>query len=372
MRVEIREVLTRSDRKQFVNLQFELYKGNKFWVPPMKADEMKSIDPAKNPAYTFCDACFWLAFVNDRCVGRIGAIINNKYNEKMGKKTGRVSRPEFIDDAEVSRALFSTAEEWLREKGMTQVEGPLGFTNLDTQGLLIEGFDHLQSVASVYHLPYYKEHFEKLGYEKEIDWVEFRLTIEDIPEKAARLAEMIKQRYKLNVLSFSHRKELKPLAPKIFKLLNAAFEELFSVVALDDVMIDYYSEKYFNFMNPEFVKLIETKEGELAGFIIGVPSLSRALQKAKGSLYPFGFIPLMKALKHPEEMDIFLTGVDPKLQGMGIPALLINELQKVILAHHIQFVETTGIFEDNHKAIQHWKNYKHIQHKRRRCFKKSL
>jgi ribosomal protein S18 acetylase RimI-like enzyme len=372
MGIRIQEIRTAAERKQFVNLQFGLYKGNPYWVPPMKADEIKSIDPASNPAYGFCKAKFWLAYDGDRCVGRIGAIINEKYNEKVGTKTGRITRPEFIDDLAVSTALFTTAEQWLKEQGMTLVEGPLGFTNLDTQGLLIEGFDHLQSIASVYHLPYYQEHFTKLGYEKEIDWVEFRLQIEEVPEKAAKLAEMIRQRYQLKILTFEKVKDLKPYVPKVFKLLNTAFEELFSVVAFDDTMVQYYTEKYFNFLNPRFVKLIETKEGELAGFIVGVPSLSKAMQKANGSLFPFGFIPVMKALKHPEEMDIFLTGVDPKMQGLGVPALLINELQKSIIEHKIGFVETTGIFETNHKAIQHWKNYKHIQHKRRRCYKKLL
>jgi hypothetical protein len=372
MGIEIREVLDHSDRKKFVNFQFGIYKGNHYWVPPMKADEMHSIDPAKNPAWAFCKARFWLAFKDGKCVGRIGAIINSKYNEKTGMQIGRISRPEFIDDKEVSKALFDTAEKWLKLQGMTMVQGPLGFTNLDTQGLLIEGFDHLQSVASVYHLPYYREHFENSGYEKEIDWLEFRLTMAGIPEKAAKLADLIRQRYNLKILTFSRSKDLIPFAPKIFKLLNKAFEELFSVVAFDDEMIGYYTDKYFKLMNPEFVKLIETNEGELAGFIIGVPSLSKAMQKANGSMFPFGFLHLLRAMKHPDEMDIFLTGVDPKMQGTGVPALLISELQKTILKHKIPFVETTGIFETNHKAIQHWKNYDHIQHKRRRCFKKAI
>lgn len=372
MAIRIQEVITATDRKKFVQLPFTIYKGNQYWVPPTKSDEIKSLDPEKNPAFRFCRARFWLAFDGSQCVGRIGAIINEKYNEKVQHKIGRISRVEFIDDREVSRMLFETAEQWLRENGMNEVKGPLGFTNLDTQGLLIEGFDFLQSIASTYHLPYYQDHFTALGYEKDIDWVEFRLTIEEIPEKAHKLAELIRQRYHLKVLTFDRISDLKPYALKVFKLLNSAFAALEFVVEFDEVMEEYYANKYFNFLNPKFVKLVETQEGELAGFIIGVPSLSRAMQKANGSLFPFGFIPVMKALKHPEEMDIFLTGVDPKLQGMGIPAILINELQKTILEHHIEFVETTGIFETNQKAIQHWKNYKHIQHKRRRCFKKAL
>ncbi len=372
MSIEIKEVTSSAERKVFAQWPFTLYKGNPYWVPPLIDGEVKSLDPRTNPAFSFCQAKFWIAYKDKKPAGRIGAIINNKYNEKMGLRTGRISRIEFIDDEAVSNRLFGEAETWLKLQGMNEVQGPLGFTNLDTQGLLIEGFDHLQSIASVYHLPYYQNHFMRLGYEKEIDWLEFRLTIEAIPEKASKLAEMIQQRYRLKIITFRKISEIKPYVPKVFALLNSAFEELFSVVAFDEVMVDYYTRKYFDFLNPEFVKLIETENGDLAGFIIGVPSLSKAMQKAGGRLLPFGFIPVMRALKHPKEMDIFLTGVDPKLQGTGIPALLINELQKTILSYKIPFVETTGIFETNHKAIQHWKNYKHIQHKRRRCYKKSL
>jgi GNAT superfamily N-acetyltransferase len=368
-----KEVVSEKDIKDFVNLPFEIYKGNTYWVPPIKKDERKSLIPKENPAYDFCDVQFWIVLKDGKCVGRIGAIINHKHNEKTGEKTGRISRTEFIDDPEVSKLLFTTAEKWLKEKGMENVQGPLGFTNLDTQGLLVEGFDHLQSAASVYHLPYYQEHFTAFGYEKEIDWVEFRLELgNNIPEKATRLADMIKTRYDLHVVSFKRTKDLLPYGHKIFGLLNLAFEELYSVVAFDDKMMDYYINKYLKLLNPEFVKLIETKTGELAGFIIGVPSLSIALQKANGKLFPFGFRHIMKALKHPTEMDLFLTGVDPKMQGMGVAALLITEIQLVLKAYNVNYVETTGIFETNQKAISNWKNYPHIQHKRKRAYRKSL
>jgi hypothetical protein len=180
------------------------------------------------------------------------------------------------------------------------------------------------------------------------------------------------QRYKLKVLNFKKNKELAPYGPAVFKLLNQAFEELFSVVAFDDEMVGYYTHKYFKLLNPEFVKLIVTENGGLVAFIIAVPSLSKAMQKANGRLFPFGFIHLLNAMKHPKEADLFLTAVEPKLQGSGVPAVLINEIHKPILAHNISFVETTGILETNHKAIQTWKNYKHQQHKRRRCFTKML
>lgn len=373
MSVQVVEAVSKSQLKVFVKFVFELYKGDKNWIPPIIADELKMTDPQKNPAFEFCEAKFWLAYRDGRLVGRISAIINREYNQLKGIQYGRIARAEFYDDPAISDALFTVAEQWLKSKGMTHVHGPLGFTNLDLQGLLIEGFDHLPSIASVYHKPWYQHHFDRLGYQKENDWVEFRLTMaNDIPEKAKRLADMIRERYKLNILHFRNNKELLPYGPQIFRLLNQAFAELPYVAPFNEKLIQYYSEKYFKLINPRFVKVITTEEGTLAGFIIGMPSLSEAMQKANGRLFPFGFIHLLRAMKNPTVMDLVLTGVEPHLQGQGVPALLINELQKVIFAHKIRFVETTGIFETNQKAIVTWKNYEHIQHKRRRCYVKEL
>ena len=370
MPVQIIPVTDAATRRLFVDLPFRLYKGNPFWVPPMKNGEAESLVPSLNPAFEFCRAAFWIAVKDGSCAGRIGAIINDLYNEKKGENLGRISRIEFQDDEEVSGALFNTAETWLRDRGVDGVLGPLGFTNLDTQGLLIEGFDQLQSLASVYHLPYYHEHFTKNGYIKEIDWLEFRLTIREVPEKAAKLADMIRERYQLKIIHCKHKNDLIRYSDKVFATLNRAFADLPFVIGFDKRMEDYYVKKYFNFLNPEFVKIIETRDGEFAGFIIGVPSLSKAMQKAGGKMFPFGFIHLLRALKHPEDMDLFLTGVEPHMQGLGVPALLISELQKAMIRHKVKFVETTGIFETNQKAITTWKNYEHIQHKRRRCFRK--
>jgi GNAT superfamily N-acetyltransferase len=372
MAIEIREAKTGSDLKTFVKLPFTVYRGNPYWVPPIIKDEWKGLQPQHNPAFKHCDAAFWIALKDGKAVGRIGAIINHAYNEKTGDKTGRFSRLEAIDDFEVFERLLSTAEKWLKEKGMTQVHGPLGFSNLDLQGMLVEGFDHLPSIASVYHLPYYKEHLEKLGYEKEIDWVEFRLTIRDIPEKALKMNELIKQRYGLKVLSFETTKELQPWGEKIFRVLNRAFAELFSVVAFDDELIRYYSDRYMKLLNPKYVKIILGNDGEVAGFIVALPSLSEAFQKAGGKLFPFGFRHILKAMKRPQVIDLLLTGIEPQFQSKGYSAILITELQKVLIANGIKYSETTGIFETNNEAINHWKSYEHIQHKRKRCFRKTL
>ena len=372
MAIEIKEVTSAKDHKDFVNVQFDIYKNNKFWVPPLKKDEIKALQAEHNPAYRFCTAKFWNAYKDGKCVGRIGGIINTMYNEKTNSKVGRFTRTEFIDDIEVTKALFATAEKWLKDQGMTEIQGPLGFTNLDHQGMLVEGFDHLPSVASEYHHAYYKKHLEDLGFEKEIDWVEFRLFLEGMPEKAKRGAQIVKKRSELSVKSFTSSSELQAYGPELFEILNEAFKDLYSVVHLDEEMIKYYVDRYLMLLNPEFVKLVFDKDENLIAFIVGLPSLSEALQKANGSLFPFGWYHLKKALKSPKVIDLMLTGILPKYQAKGVTAVLFYELHEVMEKYGVTEMETTGIFETNQKVIQNWKNYEHIQHKRKRCWKKAL
>lgn len=373
MSIVIKEIIDQSGYKKFVNFVFDLYKDNKYWIPPLKADELKSLLPKTNPAYDFCDAKFWLAYKDGKIAGRIGAIINQSYIEKMGKKIGRFSRMEFINDKEVVSTLLQTAEKWLKEKGMESVHGPLGFTNLDTQGMLIEGFDQLPSIASVYHLPYYKELIEAFGYKKEIDWVEFRLTLgEAAVSKASRGAKLIQKRYGIEVMHFKNAAELKPYTKEMFKILNDAFAELPFVAPFSEKMINFYADKYIKLLNPEFVKMVKMKD-EIIGFIVGMPSLSKAMQKANGSLFPFGFIYLLSARKgNGDTVDQLLTGVKKEHQATGAGVILMAELQNMMASKKMKYIETTGIFETNANAISNWKNYEHIQHKRRRCFIKAL
>ncbi len=369
MLVTIQPCNTIADLKKFAQFPYDLYKENKYWVPPMFKDELQSLQPATNPAFKHCDAQFWIAIKHGKVAGRIGAIINKAYNEKTGTRLGRITRIEFIDDKEVSKTLLATAEKWIKDKGMEGVHGPLGFTNLDHQAILIEGFDYLPSIASEYHLPYYKEHMEAAGYGKEMDWVEFRLKLADaIPEKALKLNEMIKTRYNLKVVHFTSQAELKQHAHRAFDLLNSAFGDLFSFVKMDKELSDFYIHKYFSILNPRFVKMIEDENGDLIGFIISLPSLSEAMQKAKGKLFPLGWYHIMQALKKPKVADLLLTAIHPEWQAKGVSAILITELQKVMYEHGVTHAETTGIIETNEKAISHWKNYDHIQHKRKRCF----
>lgn len=370
MTIQIKELKTNSDAKQFVNLPFAIYKGCPYWVPPLKNGEAKALFPATNPAFDFCKAKFWLAYKNGKCVGRIGAIINETYNKKSGENMARFTRLEFIDDAEVVAALIKTAEEWAKHKGCSGVHGPLGFANLDTQGLLVEGFDYLQAVGSVYHHAYYHKYLEELGYNKEIDWVEFRLTLgTQAVEKANRGAALIQKRFGIEVMHFKKISELLPYTKTIFAILNDAFSELPFVSEFSPRMVEFYKEKYIKLLNPEFVKMVKIK-GEPVGFVIGLPSLSEALQKANGNLFPFGFIHILKMKKGKDVIEQLLTGVKKDVMSTGAGVVLMAELQKEMVNKDIKFIETTGIFETNNNAISNWKNYSHIQHKRKRCYRK--
>ena len=373
MSIEIKAVINSRDIRAFVNFQFELYRDNPYWVPPLKSDEIKSLTPKKNPAMKFCDSKFWLAYKDGKVVGRIGGIIISFYNQKMGEDIARFTRSEFIDDVDVADALIKTVEEWAKEKGMKGIQGPLGFSNLDHQGLLIEGHDWLPSVASDYHMDYYLKHYQRLGYEKEIDWLEFRITFpENLPEKAIKINEMVKRRYGMKSLEFATKEELFPYKYKIFDVFNDAFQELFGTYVFPEELKTFYADKYFPILNPKFVKMMINKDGNPVAFIIGMPSLSKAMRNANGKLFPFGWWYLKKALEHPEEMDLMLTGVLSEYQSKGLVAVLTTDIWKTAKKYGIKYVETTGMLENNTVAIQLWKSYDHIQHKRKRCFRKTF
>lgn len=359
--------------QEFIDFQYELYKNDPLWVPAMKNDEFSMICYKKNPAYNHCEAKFWFVESKGKVLGRIGAIINHRYNKDKQIKVGRINRFECIDDFELAQFLFGVATSWMSENGMEKAMGPLGFNNLDQQGLLIEGFEHLPSVGSVYHKNYYHDFFLKMGFRKEIDWVEFRLTVgKEAQEKALRGAELLKKRNNISVRHFSKQEELKSYGNTIFDIINDSFDVLPFVSRFDDKLKDFYSKKYMSFLNPNFVKIAEI-DSQPIGFVIGMPSMSVAMQKAKGKLLPFGFYHLLKARKgNTDTLDQLLTGVRKQFHSTGAAVVLQAELQKEMLKRGMKYIETTGIFENNEKAITNWKNYEHIQHKRRRTFTKDL
>ena len=284
MTFQIREVSSNRDYKLFVDFVFKHYKKDKFWVPPIKSDELFSMKKDKNPAFEFCEAKYWLAEENGKVIGRIGAIINHAYNKKVDDLYGRINRVEFIDNADLSKALFGIAESWLRDKGMKKVHGPLGYTNIDQQGLLIEGFNSIPSIASVHNQAFYQNHFDNLGYKKENDWLEFQLTVgEEATKKASRGAALIKRRYGFESLSFTNTKDLKEYGHTVFEILNDAFKVLPYTVPFTDKMIEASSKKYFSILNPKYVKIIK-KGDEVIAFFVGLPTLSKAMQKANGKI----------------------------------------------------------------------------------------
>lgn len=372
MSLVIKEVATSSDRKKFVNFQFELYKKSPNWVPSLKSDEIKYLCEKTNPAIKYNKTKFFVAEKDGKIVGRIGAIINQQYNEKVEKKYIRFTKPEFVDDFEVSKSLISAVENYGKSEGIEYIHGPLGFTNLDTQGLLVEGFEHLQSIASVYHLPYYKDHFDKMGFEKENDWVEFRLTLnQEIIDFGMRGSGLVEKRYGFEVLKFTKSKELMPFGAPFFDAFNEAFSVLPYTSPLNDEMKKFYMNKYFNDLNPRYVRIVR-KDGELVGFILPVPSLSKAFQKANGHLFPFGAYHILKAMKQNDTADFFLTGVRKKFQNSGVAVVLFAHAQKQLWDDGIRNIETTGVFESNSEVINNWKKYDHIMHKRRRCYVKKI
>ncbi len=373
MAVQIREVRTPHELKQFVRFQYTLYRANTFWVPPPRGDELKSLRKDKNPAFEFCDAKYWLAFRDGRVVGRIAGIINRKYNEVWKAKSARFGWIDFVDDKEVSVALLKTVEQWARENSMSSLQGPLGFTDMDGEGTLIEGFEETSTLGAIYNYPYYPAHIEGAGFAKDTDWVEFQVTMhEGIPEKVRRVAEIALERNRLSVLHVKKAKDLLPYAHEIFHVLNDAYKDLYGFVQLSEKQIAVYVKQYFGFILPEYVPVVLDAHGKVAAFGIAMSSLSTALQKCKGRLFPFGFIHVLRALKNARNIDLYLTAVRPDLQNKGVNGILIHEMNKVFVRNKIDKVETNRELEENAKVQAQWRFYEHRQHKRRRCYKKAL
>jgi len=373
MAVETKVVNTPRELKQFVKFQYALYRDNKFWVPPLRSDELKSLRPKDNPAFAFCEAKYWLAYKDGKLAGRIAGIINKKYNEVWKARAARFGWLDFIDDREVSSALFKTVEGWAVEKGMTSIHGPLGFTDMDGEGTLVEGFEETSTLGAIYNYPYYASHIERAGYAKDTDWIEFQVTMhEEIPEKVQRIADIALERNRLTVLKVKKAKELLPYAVEIFHVLNDAYKDLYGFVQLSEEQIAVYVKQYFGFILPEYVPVVLDAQGKVAAFGIAMPSLSGALQKNKGRLYPFGFISILRALKNNRNVDLYLTAVRPDLQNKGVNGILIHEMNKVFVKNKVRLVETNRELEDNPKVQAQWRFYEHRQHKRRRCYKKAL
>jgi ribosomal protein S18 acetylase RimI-like enzyme len=374
MSLEIRRVETKADLRKFINFPFVVFKGNPNWIPPLFIDELNTLSKDRNPAFEFSEAEYWIAYRDGRPVGRIAGIINHRYVEKWGNKYGRFGWLDFIEDFEVASALMRTAEDWLRSKGMEGVVGPMGFTDLDKEGLLIEGFDELGTMPMIYNHPYYPEYLERLGYRKDIDWLEYEIMVpEAIPEKVTRVQELISKRTGIHLYDWRSPAELKrKYAKEVFALVDEAYAHLYGTTPLSQRQVDAYVKQYLGFADPRFMKIVVDRNDKLVAFGLSIPSLSRALQKSRGRLFPFGWYHLLRALKHPKGIDMLLVAIDPKQQSLGAVAFLITSIITSCKEAGVVSAESSGELETNHEVQSLWKDYNRRQHKRRRAYLKKL
>lgn len=371
--IEIKEVTTVSSLKTFIRFPFRLYAGNPCWVPALRSDDLNTLRKDKNPAFEFCETKYWLAYKDGQVVGRVAGIINHRYIEKWGQAYARFGWIDFIDDRQVSDALLKTVEDWARRQGLKAVHGPLGFTDLDREGMLVEGFDELSTLATIYNYPYYPAHMQASGYVKDTDWVEYEIVIPEKPdERIFRLANTLMRRYNLRLLTFKNKKEILRYADAVFELLQEAYQYLYGVTPLTRKQVDAYIKQYFGFISPDFVPIVVDAQDRMVAFGITLPSLSFALQKTKGRLFPFGFIHLLGALNKNDKGDLYLVAVSHDYQGKGVNAILINRMIEVFNKFGIKTVESNPELEDNHRVQAQWKYFDHRQHKRRRIFIKHL
>ncbi|NLI99909.1 MAG: hypothetical protein GX371_01975 [Bacteroidales bacterium] len=378
MSVIIKKVNSKDDLRKFIQFGIDLYEGNEYFVPPLIYDERDTLTMSKNPAFEHCDASYFLAYRGDEIVGRIGGIINHKANEIWKQKHARFGFVDFIDDDDVADALFGAAESWARSRGMEKIHGPLGFTDMDHEGMLIEGFDRMGTMATIYNYPYYPEHMVRMGYAKEQDWVEFLIQIpKEVPERFDRMSEVVKRRFGLVVKRFERKNDVYPYAKEIFQLINKAYKELFGYVELTDKQIDYYVDMYIPMLRLEFLSVIlRQQDNKMVGVAIGLPSMSEALRRAKGKFLPTGWIHLYKALKgigsSTKVLDLMLVAIDPEYQGKGLNALIFKEFITAARKLGMEVAESNIELETNNKVQSLWDGLEVEQHKRRRAFIKDL
>lgn len=376
MSITIRPVTTKKEMKQFICFNYELYKGSPYAVPELYSDVRDTLDPDKNAAFEFCEAQPFIALRDDKVVGRIVAIINHKANSAWNKKAVRFGWVDFIDDAEVADALFATVEEWGRERGMTEVHGPLGFTDFDPEGMLVEGFDRIGTMATIYNYPYYPVHMERMGYTKDVDWMEYLLTAPtELPEKHARITRIVKEKYGLHVVKYtSHSKLARERGTAIFELLNEAYAHLYGYSALSPKQIQQYINSYLPLLDLRLVPIIVDKDDNLIGFGVLLPFLAEAFQKARGFMFPFGWWHLIKALKwnKTRTTEMLLVAVKPEYQGRGAVALIFDDIIPVHNQLGYKWSESNPELESNTKMQAQWDYFERENHKRRRAYKKDI
>ena len=373
--IVIKEAKTKAEYLAFVKFPYSLYKENPNWVPPLINDEIETIDPDLNPVYQNANASFFLAYQDEKIVGRIAAIINWIEVKEIKKSKVRFGWFDVIDNINVTKSLIDCVIKFGKDHNLESVEGPLGFSNLDKAGLLIKGYEEQNTMITLYNHPYYSEHLKKLGFNEAAKWVEYEIKIDDFessPEKVKRFSKLIMKRYNLTLLNFKNRKAIIPYVDEMFELLDKTYNKLQSYVPIQDYQIENYKKRFLKFINPDFIKCIIDQQGKLICFSITMPSFTEALKKVNGKLTLFNSIHILKAMYFNKRASFYLIGVRPDYQNKGITAIIFNEMQKLFNKQNINIVETNPELEENTAIQKLWKNYEHRLHKRRATFSKKI
>ena len=376
MAIEIHIAASRKEMELFCSFPNVLYKGNPYYVPTLEADDFKTFDRKQNAAFEFCQAEYFLAYKDGKLVGRCAAIINPRANEAWKCRKVRFGWIDFIDDTEVSAALLKSVEKWGKERGMEEIEGPLGFTDFDTEGMLVEGFEEEGTLITFYNHEYYKHHLEALGYRKCTDWLERRITIpEKLDEKYLKLARIVAERNKIHVVRYT-RKEIKrmDIGQKLFDLVNRTYCKLYGYSILSKKQIDQYVKLYLSLVDLRYVSFVNDENDNLVAFGVMLPSMNEALHKSGGRYLPFGWWHLLKALyfSKADTIEMLLIAVEPSLQSKGVPAMLITDLFSRVVEGGFKYAETNPELEDNYAVANLWNGFDLRQHRRRRVYGKAI
>lgn len=374
MTISIKEIKTKKDLKKWVEFPNKLYKGNEYFVPFLFNDEIDTFNKDKNPAFEFCETKLFLAYKDNKIVGRIAGLINHAYNKKWNKNAVRFTRFDFIDDYEVSSALFNEVVKWGKENNLTEIMGPIGFTDMDHEGMLVEGYEELNMSITFYNYPYYLDHMEKLGLVKDVDWVEYLIKVpNEIDPRIEKISNHVLKRNQFELVMYTDRKVLYSEAFEAFKIIDIAFSKLYGTVPLTDSVIKKSIDDYIPLVNLDYICSVKDKDGKIIGFGVLVPSIAKALKKSNGKLLPFGIFRMLKALKGKNEiLEMFFVAVSPEYQSKGVPAIMMNELLKKCIQNGVKYCETGPELETNADVQGMWKNFDKKQHKRRRCFIKEI
>ena len=369
----IKEVITKRDLKKFIQFPVQLFKDVEQFTPYIFEDEMANLTPSKNPASAWCDFKLFMAFIDGKIVGRICGIISHFANDKYKQKRVRFNRIDMIDDIEVTKAMIKAVAAWGRENGMTEIVGPLGYSDQDKEGLLVEGFEYANMFATFYHFPYYKEHLEKLGFIVDATWVEARLYVPDkMDERFERINQYVKRKYHVHIKEFKSKKALEPYIVQVLSLVNKSYAHLYGFVPISEDFMATLAKQYMPLLNLRYTNIVVDKNDKVVAFGISIPSPVFALKKIKGKLYPFGFIRFLNALKHSKQLDLLLIAIEPELKTSGIINLVLGEAIKHAIEDGIEYAETGPELADNAQVQSLWKNFNCIFHKKRVCYVRSI